>query len=60
MDRDQYYALIIQAMGDPDIDTLLTSSPLELISIFISNCSPSDFERLKDMDYDMTMQSITS
>lgn len=58
--RVQYYLDIMEAMGDPDLDTFqgCNENALEIISLFISKCSLSDFERLKDTDYELS-QSTT-
>jgi hypothetical protein len=52
----QYYLDIIEAMGDPDLDLFAVSNEnaLDIISLFISRCSLSDFERLKDIEYELS------
>jgi hypothetical protein len=54
--RVQYYIDILEAMGDPDLDTFSGSNEnaLDIISLFISRCSLSDFERLKDIEYNLS------
>jgi hypothetical protein len=43
-------------MGDPDLDLFTGSNEnaLDIISLFISRCSLSDFERLKDIEYELS------
>lgn len=55
----QYYIDIIEAMGDPDLDTFSGSNEnaLDIISLFISRCSLSDFERLKDTEYELSQNN---
>ena len=55
----QYYIDIIEAMGDPDLDLFTGSNEnaLDIISLFISRCSLSDFERLKDVEYELSQSS---
>lgn len=52
----QYYMDIMEAMGDPDLDTFqgCNENALDIISLFISRCSLSDFERLKDTEYELS------
>jgi hypothetical protein len=50
----QYYQNIILSMGDPDLDVLSEATPLDIISLFISKCSMSDFKVLKDQEYELS------
>ena len=55
----QYYLDIMEAMEDPDLDTFqgCNKNALEIISLFISKCSLSDFERLKDTEYELSQST---
>ena len=55
-EKVQYYLDIMEAMGDPDLE-LLTGNPMDIISLFISKCSLSDFERLKDTEYELSQST---
>ena len=50
----QNYQKIILSMGDPDLDVLSEATPLDIISLFISKCSMSDFKVLKDQEYELS------
>ena len=50
----QYYQNIILSMRDPDLDVLSEATPLDIISLFISKCSMSDFKVLKDQEYELS------
>jgi hypothetical protein len=52
-DREAYEAKVKQIMGMEMPHKVYLRTGLSYIKTFISTCSLSDFEKLKEMDYDL-------
>lgn len=53
-DREAYEAKVKEIMGMTMEHKVYLRTGLSYIKTFISTCSLSDFEKLKDMDYDLS------
>lgn len=54
MDKDQFYFQIIAVFPDY---TAITDTQLEAMAMFIENCSLSQFEVLKNLDYELSQST---
>jgi len=58
MDKLEYK--IYQVIDPMDDRFELTDDELDAIKLFISNCSIADFEKLKELDYDLSTAKTES
>jgi hypothetical protein len=54
MNRDQFYFQIMDVF--PDL-TAITDTQLEAMAMFIEHCSLSQFEKLKDLDFELSQST---